>query len=127
MIIDDPATLAEVTAAFETYEAALTANDIPVLDGLFWDSPKVLRYGVGEMLYGIAEIRAFRKARPGGSPPRKVIRKTITTFGTDFATANIEFVRDGGTAVGRQSQCWARTPEGWRVVAGHISFQRDFS
>lgn len=127
MIIDDPKTLAEVTEAFETYEAALMANDIAVLDALFWDSPSVLRYGVGEALYGTAEIQAFRKARPGGSPQRTIVRKSITTFGTDFATANIEFVRKGGTATGRQSQTWVRMPEGWRVVAAHISFQRDFS
>ena len=66
MLIDDPATLAEVTAAFERYEAALMANDIAVLDELFWDSPQVLRFGVGEALYGTDEIQAFRKARPGG-------------------------------------------------------------
>jgi hypothetical protein len=127
MIVDDPATLAEVTQAFDRYETALMANDIPVLDALFWDSPLALRYGVGETLYGIAEIQAFREARPGGSPQRTIVRRSITTFGTDFATANIEFVREGGTATGRQSQSWARMPEGWRIVAAHISFQRDFS
>jgi hypothetical protein len=127
MLIDDPATLAEVTAAFERYEAALMANDIAVLDELFWVSPKVLRYGVGEALYGTEEIQAFRKARPGGSPQRSIVRKSITSFGTDFATANIEFVREGGGATGRQSQTWVKMPEGWRLVAAHISFQRDFS
>lgn len=127
MLIDDPAILAEVTAAFERYEAALMANDIAVLDELFWVSPKVLRYGVGEALYGTDEIQAFRKARPGGSPQRTIIRKSITSFGNDFATANIEFQREGSTAIGRQSQSWVRMPDGWRVVAAHISFQRDFS
>lgn len=127
MIIDDPATLAEVTAAFHAYEAALMANDIVVLDGLFWESPLALRYGVGERLYGTAEIQAFRNARPGGSPQRRIVRKSITTFGKDFATANIEFIREGGVATGRQSQCWVRLPEGWRITAAHISVQREFS
>ena len=45
----------------------------------------------------------------------------ITTFGHDFATANIEFERDGGAVRGRQSQTWVRMPEGWRVVAAHVS------
>ncbi len=35
MKINDPSTLAEVTAAFERYEAALVGNDIAVLDTLF--------------------------------------------------------------------------------------------
>jgi hypothetical protein len=32
-----------------------------------------------------------------------------------------EFRRDGSTRVGRQSQTWVRLPEGWRVVAAHVS------
>jgi hypothetical protein len=47
----------------------------------------------------------------------------ITTFGTDYATANIEFRRPPSTAVGRQSQCWVRMADGWKVVAAHISLQ----
>ncbi len=47
MRIDDSAVLAEVTAAFEAYEAALMANDIDQLDALFWNAPHTLRYGVG--------------------------------------------------------------------------------
>ncbi len=127
MIINDPETLAEVTAAFDAYEAALTANDIAALDALFWDSGLALRYGVGETLYGMKEIQAFRLARPGGSPPRRIIRKSITSFGRDCATANIEFQRDSGGPVGRQSQSWVRLPEGWRIVAAHVSLQRDIS
>ena len=45
----------------------------------------------------------------------------ITTFGRDCATAMTEFRREGSTAVGRQSQTWVRLPEGWRVVAAHVS------
>jgi hypothetical protein len=125
MIVNDPQTLAEVTAAFEAYEAALMANDVQVLDGLFWGSPQVLRYGVGENLYGHDEILAFRKARPGGSPQRALTRTVITTFGADFATANTEFLRTGASRSGRQSQTWVRLTEGWRIVAAHISVLGD--
>ena len=45
----------------------------------------------------------------------------ITTYGHDLASANIEFLRDGSTRTGRQSQTWMRTPEGWKVVAAHVS------
>ena len=119
--VNDPRVLAEVTAAFQAYEQALMANDVEALDTLFWASPQVLRYGVGECLYGQDEILAFRKARPGGAAPRTLTRTVITTFGRDFATANTEFQRDHVPRVGRQSHAWLRLPEGWRIVAAHVS------
>ena len=119
--VNDPEVLAEVAAAFQAYEAALMANDVETLDALFWASPQVLRYGVGECLYGQDEILAFRNARPGGSPQRVLTRTVITTFGRDFATANTEFVREGSSRTGRQSHAWVRLPQGWRIVAAHVS------
>jgi hypothetical protein len=98
------------------------SNDVTVLDALFWESPQVLRYGAGENLYGTAEIAAFRAARPSKGLERALTRTVIPTFGRDFATANTEFRRPGVAKVGRQSQTWARLPEGWRVVAAHVSF-----
>ena len=113
--------LAEVTAVFARYEDALVHNKVDVLDELFWDSPHTLRYGAGENLYGIDAIRAFRTARPAVGLARTIVRTAITTYGRDFATANVEFVREGSTRVGRQSQTWLRLPEGWRVVSAHVS------
>lgn len=121
MQINDPDTLAEVTKAFGRYEAALVSNDVAVLDELFWNSEHTLRYGIGENLYGHAEIAAFRGARPAAGLARQLTHTLITTYGQDFATANTEFRRDGVDRVGRQSQSWARMPEGWRVVAAHVS------
>lgn len=121
MPINDPAVLAEVTAAFERYETALVTNDVAVLDELFWNSPHTLRYGATENLYGYAQIQAFRAARPSAGLARTLGRTVITTYGRDFATANTEFHRSGSDRVGRQSQTWLRTPEGWRVVAAHVS------
>ncbi len=123
MRIDDPAVLAEVTGLVERYEAALAANDIAVLDAMFWQSGLTIRFGVGECLYGIDAILAFRKARPGGSPPRAVRRMAITTYGSDLATANVEFCRIGDDRIGRQSQTWVRLEQGWRIVAAHVSLQ----
>ncbi len=121
MQINLPAVLSEVTEAFARYEAALVANDVAVLDELFWRSPHTLRYGIGENLYGYQAIQDFRANRPAAGLARTVLRTVITTYGTDFATANIEFQRDGATRTGRQSQTWMRTPDGWRVVAAHVS------
>jgi len=125
--INDPATLAEVSEAFALYERALMDNDVQTLDALFLAAPETVRYGVGENLYGFDEIAAFRRARPGGSPPRVVLRTAIATWGNDFATTNIEFRREGGSRIGRQSQSWVRTPQGWRIVSAHVSLMAETS
>lgn len=122
MDIDQPHVLAEVRAAFERYEAALTANDLPVLAELFWDSPLTLRYGAAEHLYGRDAIVAFRAARPAAPRPRTLMSFLITTFGSDTAVANAEFRNEGETRIGRQSQTWVRMPQGWRIVSAHVSY-----
>ena len=120
--INLPDVLAEVTAQFARYEKALTGNDVEVLDELFWNTPHTLRYGATENLYGYDAIRAFRAARPSQGLARTVLKTVITTYGHDFATADIEFERVGNARIGRQSQTWLRTAEGWRVVAAHVSW-----
>lgn len=121
MKINDPSVLAEVEAAFASYEQALMDNDLDALDALFWPSALTVRIGPGQNLYGIEAIQAFRRNRVGGSPPRSLLKVVITSFGEDFATANAEFQRVGTPAPGRQSQTWVRFAEGWRVVSAHIS------
>lgn len=122
MIVNDPEILAEVTAAFDRYEVALRSNDVAVLDGLFWSDAGVIRYGIAENLHGADEILAFRKARPSSGLDRRLERTVITTFGRDFATASTLFHRDSASGrIGRQMQSWARMPEGWRIVAAHVS------
>ena len=121
MDINLPDVLAEVTLQCERYERALVTNDVDVLDELFWNSPHTLRYGASENLYGYDAIAAFRAGRAPQGLQRTVLKNTITTYGRDFATANVEFQRVGSAHTGRQSQTWVRTPEGWRVVAAHVS------
>ncbi|MFN3495446.1 MAG: oxalurate catabolism protein HpxZ [Hydrogenophaga sp.] len=121
MTVNLPDVVAEVTSAFERYELALVTNDVAVLDELFWNSPHTLRFGATENLYGYDAIRAFRASRPSAGLARTLGKTVITTFGTDCATANTEFFRPGSDRVGRQSQTWVRTPDGWRVVAAHVS------
>ena len=119
--INLPEVLAEVRAVFERYEDALVNNRIDVLDELFWPSAHTVRYGVEENLIGIDAIRAFRAARPSTGLARTLANTVITTYGRDFATAMTEFQREGSPRTGRQSQTWVRFPEGWRVVAAHVS------
>ncbi len=121
MDINLPDVVAEVRTAFARYEAALVANDVAVLDELFWDSPHTIRYGGGENLYGIAAIRAFRGGRSPVGLDRELAGTVITTFGRDFATASTLYRRRETGRTGRQMQSWVRTADGWRVVAAHVS------
>ena len=119
--INLPEIVAEVTAAHDRYEAALVSNDVDVLDELFFESPLTLRYGATENLYGYDAIRDFRQGRSPKNLARDVTAKTVTTYGRDHAVTNIEFRRAGNDRIGRQSQTWVRMPDGWRVVAAHVS------
>jgi Protein of unknown function (DUF3225) len=119
--INLPDVHAEVSTVFARYEDALVLNNTDVLDELFWPSEHTVRYGAAENLIGIEAIRAFRLARPSQGLARSLHRTVITTYGRDFATAMTEFRRESTAKVGRQSQTWVRMPQGWRVVAAHVS------
>ena len=122
MDINLPDVVAEVTAAFQRYEMALVSNDIATLGELFWADDRTIRYGIGENLYGYDEIAAFRAARSPVGLARRIFRTVITTYERDFATASTLFERDTVAGkIGRQMQTWARLPEGWRIVAAHVS------
>ncbi|RBP11195.1 uncharacterized protein DUF3225 [Roseiarcus fermentans] len=122
MTLDDPEARAEVAAAFADYERALTANDVAALDAFFLASEAAIRYGAAENLYGYEAIRAFRAARSPAGLGRRLEKTRIVTYGRDFAVAATLFRRDGAPGkVGRQMQTWARFPEGWKIVAAHVS------
>lgn len=116
-----PHVVAEVRAVFDRYEAALTSNDVPVMEELFRNAPETTRYGVGENLYGWDEISAFRRGRTTGPFRRRLTNTIVTTYGTDFATANTEYLREGHDRPGRETKTLVRTDEGWRIVSAHVS------
>lgn len=122
MDINLPEIVREVEAAFQRYETALVSNDVATLQALFWNSPLTIRYGINEILHGWEEIGAFRSARSPVGLTRRISRTVITTYGKDHATASTLFHRDTMPGkVGRQMQTWVRMPEGWRIVAAHVS------
>jgi hypothetical protein len=128
MEIDLPEVVAEVRAAFDRYEKALNTNDLEVLNATFKDAPQTIRYGIGENLYGYDEIKAFRGARSPVGLARTISRTVISTYGRDFATASTLFHRATVPGkVGRQMQTWVRFPDGWHVVAAHVSLIDDKS
>jgi hypothetical protein len=126
MEIDLPEVVAQVRTAFEHYEQALVSNDVAALDAMFHDDPRTIRYGGAENLYGFREIEAFRAARSALGMARTLSKTAITTYGRDHAVASTLFRRASTPGkVGRQMQTWVRFPQGWRVVAAHVSLIDD--
>ena len=124
MDINRPNVVAEVSAAFGRYEAALERNDTGDLSEIFWHSDLTIRYGMdGEIGHGWAEIQGHRLTRkPNVRPWRQLEQTVITTFGQDMATASTLFTwADDPKTIGRQMQTWARLDGAWRIVAAHVS------
>jgi len=121
MQINKPEIIAEIDAAFDAYEKALIANDIGTLDRYFWDAVATVRYGVAENLYGSEAIRQYRSGCTPVHPERRIVRRVTTSFGDDAGTVSVEFCAPDSPLGGRQMQTWVRFPEGWRIVAAHVS------
>jgi hypothetical protein len=117
-----PDVVAEVRRAFLAYEDALVANRVEELVEAFWESPLTLRYGIDEIHHGHRAIAGFRRSQAVATPPRRLRNTVVTTFGDSVATVDTEFLPDGSDAVGRQSQTWLRTDDGWRVTSAHVSW-----
>mgnify|MGYP003703571067 CR=1 FL=1 len=119
--INLPDVVAEVTALFEAYEAALMSNDVNGLNAFFWDSPLVTRYGIADKQLGHSALVAYREGVPAPQFTRQLRGTRITTFGTDTAVAMTEFVRSDTDLRGFQTQTWIRLPDGWKIVSAHVS------
>ena len=127
MDINIPEVVADLTATFRRYDPALLAQDLKTLNELFWNSPRVVRFGISENVYGHDAIADYRQqsARTGRVPERKIVREVITTYGRDLGTTNVEYVQTASGRRGRQSQVWMRTAEGWRIVSAHVSLMQE--
>ncbi|WP_144184439.1 AtzH-like domain-containing protein [Elioraea rosea] len=122
MEIDQADVVAEVREVLDRYETALMTNDIPTLEAIFWDDPRTVRLGVGEILFGMEAIRRFRRAQTGGYQQRERLEIRITTYGRDFGVTNIVYRRIATGMIGRETKIFARLPDiGWRVVSAHVS------
>lgn len=122
--INDPVIIAEIAALHDAYERALVANDVAALNHAFWESPHVVRFGVNEHLYGAEAMVAYRAEKGPAFVDRRMLRRTISTFGPDAASVMCELsqIVVGQQKHSRQSQTWIRFPEiGWKIVAAHVS------
>ena len=118
--LNEPSVVKEIETAFAGYDEALRTNDVAALNRYFFDSPTTVRFGNAENLYGYEAISAYRA---GAKPPVDSLRDrtVITTYGRDFATVATLSRRPNAKKVGRTMQSWVRFPQGWRIVAAHVS------
>ena len=122
MAVDLPEIVAEVKAAYDRYNDAVNSGNIAILNSTFRNDPRTIRYGQAENLYGYNEIEGFRAAARPLDPPRTLSKTLITTYGRDFAVAStLTYRANQPGKVGRQMQSWVRFPDGWHVVAAHVS------
>lgn len=121
------ATAGEVLDAFVDYESALVRDDVETMTGWFWGSPDVVRFGIADSQRGADAVLAWRRAS-GGVPAGRWLDDTdVLVLGPDGAVVTTRFgyadaaTGDDAPATGRQTQVWARLPQGWRVVSAHVS------
>ena len=118
--INRPDVVEEVRASFMAYNEAIERGDGDALNGFFWNSPQTVRFGPAEHLFGYDEISTFRTGSWKPGPPRVIEHLVVTTLGPEAAATSAVFRGTDGKLT-RQSQVWGRMPEGWRIVAAHVS------
>lgn len=118
---DRPEAQAEIHRAFHDYEAALMRNDVAALNAWFWDDPRTTRYGIADRQLGYAQVAAHRATVPAPTYTRRLENLRLTCHGDDMAVAQVEFIATNSPLRGFQTQVWVRKPQGWKIVAAHVS------
>lgn len=116
--------LNELKAAFDRYEEALMAGDVTGQNGSFWSDPSVVRVDGDGPVIGPQALAEFRARRPTPGPRRLRDLHVVRSPGDTvvIVSVNERLSPDGEvTGLGTQTQVWARTEEGWRVIAAVVS------
>ena len=116
--------LNELQAAFDRYEEALMAGDVIGQNGSFWSDPSVVRVDGDGPVIGPQALAEFRARRPTPGPRRLRDLHVVRSPGDTvvIVSVNERLSPDGEvTGLGTQTQVWARTEEGWRVIAAVVS------
>ena len=121
---DRAAVLREVRAAFEQYEQALIRHDIETLNSFFLDSQHSIRYGLAEQNYGVQAIADYRRNSLPVHPQRRLLRIEVSSYGDDVACVSAEFTDPATAGLGRQTQTWVRTGDGWKIAVAHVSMSQ---
>lgn len=119
--LDRPDVVDAVLTAFHRYERALVEGDLEMLSELFWDDPRVTRYGVADRQLGPAQLAAWRRSNPSVPPGRRLSGTTVLAVDDRTAVVHTLFDYPDRPFEGRQSQIWVRFAAGWRIVAAHVS------
>ncbi|GAA1918146.1 hypothetical protein GCM10009737_19500 [Nocardioides lentus] len=109
--------------AFWAHERALTAGDGAALAGLVAPGPATVLGDADGLRVGHDAVAATLRGR--AATPRRVTAAHVQTVDADHALV-VAVLADaapgaGTAARGQQTQLWARTDEGWRVTATHLS------
>ncbi|NQX27729.1 DUF3225 domain-containing protein [Microbacteriaceae bacterium VKM Ac-2854] len=105
-------------AAFDAYEAALAADDVPALADAFASGDTTLRGDANGLLVGHDAITAFR-GRRGGAPARGIVELHVRVLGADRALiVSVNAPRSGGR--GLVTQLWSRAAGVWQVEAAQV-------
>jgi ketosteroid isomerase-like protein len=111
----------EALEAFHLYEAALLAHDVSAMDSWFEDRGDLVRFGINEVQHGLEEIVAWRAITTPVPSSRRHERVTAAQVSMSVVVIALEFRNGDEAALGRQTQVWRRTPEGWRIAHAHVS------
>jgi hypothetical protein len=114
----------ELKAAFDRYEEALMAGDVAGQTDSFWSDPSVVRIDGDGPVIGAEALAEFRARRPTPGPRRLRDLHVVHSPGDTVVTVSVnERLGSNGevTGLGTQTQVWARTESGWRVIAAVVS------
>lgn len=114
----------DLKAAFDRYEEALKNGDVRAQTETFWSGPGVVRVDGDGPVTGPEELAAFRARRPSPGPRRLRDLHVVRSPGETVVTVSVNerLGPDGSvTGLSTQTQVWARTAEGWRVIAACVS------
>lgn len=111
----------QLRRAFDDYEAALMINDVDVMNGYFWASPDVVRFGVADGQWGAEQVRRWRAGAAPVPSGRTLLRTRISLLNPQVGIVTTLFTYPGRGGHGRQSQTWFRFPHGWQIVNAHVS------
>jgi hypothetical protein len=114
----------DLAAAFDGYERALTGGDVAGQEQSFWADPSVVRVDGDGPLVGPEALAEFRARRPTPGPRRLRDLHVVHSPGDTVVTVSVNerLGADGEViGLGTQTQVWARTEDGWRVIAACVS------
>jgi len=100
------------------------SGDVDGQQQSFWSGPGVVRVDSDGPVIGPDELARFRARRPTPGPRRLRDLHVVHSPGETVVTVSVnERLGPDGEVVGlgTQTQVWARTAQGWRVIAACVS------